>query len=140
MPHRRPALLSAYHNEDDEHDEGRDKRAFQQSHWRDPVLEAALEQGLPRRVGSVGDHRQPSARHRTGDNGVFELVRKPRNQGRQVGNRRIVIEGGEYCRDSDKREFSQAAENRLNPPSLHAAKGLPQLNNYISIFNNLWIF
>ena len=66
-------------------------------------FEERPQERLARRVGRVGNHRQAATRDGAADDGVLQRSRKVRDERRQVGDERVVVEGGEDRRAQEQR-------------------------------------
>ena len=95
--------------------------ALEQTQGGDAATEVTLENRLTRRVRRIGDHREASPGDRAGDHHVLHGVGEARYQGAQVGDRGVVVEGGEHRCRQHQRGFGQAPEHRFDPPALDAS-------------------
>lgn len=118
------AGVSAYWLQQQEaggHDQRRRQRAQGEAERTDAVGEESLEDVLAGGIRRVGDHRQPAARHRPGHDRVFQFVGEARHERREIGDRCVVVEGGQD-RGADK---EQCSPRLFNTGSIHQAWSPP---------------
>src|SRR5690606_25016613 len=86
------------------------------------AVEVAAQYGYPRRVGGVGDDREPASGDGTSDESVLESVGQPFDQRTEVRERRVVRECGEGGSAEEHLVTRHAQQHRLQPPLLKSSE------------------
>src|SRR5581483_3809462 len=86
------------------------------------VPELALQDGKPGRVRRVRDHGESAAGDGARDEGILKFPRKAVDERAEVGERRVVGDGGEAGSDEIHDGRIDVGERRPEPPLLEAAE------------------
>ena len=98
-----------------------EQRTEQEPNGLDRVVEEAREERLARRVRGVGDDGQAAAGYGALHHRDLEALAETRDQRREVGDERVVVERGQQRRAQEERRLRQAGEHRRDPPALQPA-------------------
>ena len=86
-------------------------------------VEKASEQCLAGWIRRVRDHRQSAADHGPLHDGELQLVSQVWNQGREIGDERVVVDGGQRRGADEQGTFRQPAEHRTQSTTPAARRG-----------------
>ena len=86
------------------------------------VLEAVFQDRKACRIGCIGDDGEPATRNRASDHRILEVIGDAIHQGAQVGERRVVSDGGEKCGSIVESRGAHIRQHRLEPPLLLATE------------------
>ncbi len=84
-------------------------------------FEKPFQDGVARRIRRVGDDGQSAARDHAREDRIFVDFAPIRNERREIGDRRVVVESGERDRDAQNRERREALQEIDYPPALQSA-------------------
>ena len=104
-------------------DERRPERAEQETARDDTVREVARQDRLAGRVRGVRDDGQPAPRDRSRHDRVLQLRGEAGDERGEVGDRRVVVEGGEDRRADEERDARPGGPGPARATTAGASRG-----------------